>query len=163
MSNAVETRPRVYEDAYRRVRARITAWASSNRLSKRMGGWTDRFIEYLLVFPDMVHLTIRLLLDRTLEPAARGRLIIAMSYLIMPLDFIPDFIPCAGLIDDLLVMAVLLNKTLNASSPEIQERIQTNWAGSPEVFDKVKEVVAVMNEIAAQIPRSLLNYIRRKA
>jgi len=101
-------------------------------------------------------------MDMAVAPAAKGRLMIAMAYLVMPLDFIPDVIPCAGLIDDLLVMAVMLNKTINSSSPELQERIVANWAGNPDVFVKVREIVAVLNEVAAQVPRSLLNYIRRK-
>jgi len=162
MNQTIEARSGIYEDAYRRVRKRVTEWAASRQLFCRTGGWTDRFLQYLLVFPDLVHLTIRLLLDRTVAPAVKGRLLIAMAYVIMPLDFIPDVIPCAGLVDDLLVTAVLLNKTFNSSSPDFQNRLLANWAGSAELFEKVREIVAVLNEIAAQIPRSLLNYIRRK-
>ena len=162
MNQIMESGAGVYTDAYRRVRRRVTEWAASRQLSRRTGGWTDRFMEYLLVFPDLVYLTIRLILDREVAPAIRGRLMMAMAYVIMPLDFIPDIIPCAGLIDDLLVTAVLLHKTINVGPEELRQRVEANWAGSPEVFVKLREIVAVLNEVAAQIPRSLLNYIRRK-
>ncbi|HDP94213.1 MAG TPA: DUF1232 domain-containing protein [Candidatus Aminicenantes bacterium] len=162
MNHTIEARSKIYEDAYRRVRQRITEWAASRQLCRRTGGWSDRFLQYLLVFPDLVHLTIRLLMDRAVPPAVKGRLLIAMAYVIMPLDFIPDVIPCAGLIDDLLVTAVLLNKTFNSGGPDFQNRLLTSWAGNPELFEKVREIVAVLNEIAAQIPRTLLNYIRRR-
>lgn len=161
MNQVIEAESGIYEDAYRRVRQRVTRWVTSKKLSRRTGAWTDRFLQYLLVFPDLVHLTIRLLMDRAVAPAAKGRLLIAMAYVIMPLDFIPDVIPCAGLVDDLLVTAVLLNKTFNSSTPDLQNMLLANWAGSPELFEKVREIVAVLNEIAAQIPRTLLNYIRR--
>src|SRR5882672_10724796 len=35
--------------------------------------------------------------------------IMALTYIISPVDFIPDFIPFAGYIDDLLIAPLLLN------------------------------------------------------
>ncbi|GEM_PF-3787446 len=162
MIKSVDIREKTLEDGYRKVRKRVEAWVSSKRLLRRSGFWTDHFLQYLLVLPDLAHLTVRLLLDSRVDPAIKGRLLMGMSYLILPLDFIPDFIPCVGLIDDLLVLSVILNRTINQGSPELKAMIQEHWAGSKDVFDQVRRIIAVMNEVAAQIPRSLLAYIRGK-
>lgn len=160
MTESVEMRKADLEDGYRRIRKRIEKWAASNRLMRQSGRWTDHFLQYLLVLPDLVHLVVKLLMDRRVEAAIKGRLLLGITYLMIPLDFIPDFLPCVGLIDDLLVLTVILNRTVNQGSPELRSVIEENWAGNTDVFEQVRRIIAVLNEVAAQIPQSLLKYIR---
>ena len=56
-------------------------------------------------------------------PMAKKTIIIgALGYLILPFDFIPDFIPALGFTDDAAALAAAL-KTINSSiTPEIEAR-----------------------------------------
>ena len=56
-------------------------------------------------------------------PIAKKTIIIgALGYLILPFDFIPDFIPALGFTDDAAALAAAL-KTINSSiTPEIEAR-----------------------------------------
>ena len=86
----------------------------------------------------------------------------SLIYLISPIDIIPDFIPVAGFIDDLLVTVVLLNKIINSADPELLEAIDTHWAGEDDVFEKVKEIVGVMNDLSSHLPKAIYNFMKRK-
>jgi len=46
----------------------------------------------------------------------------ALTYLIMPLDFVPDFIPVAGFSDDLVALTAVISLWSNHITPSIRER-----------------------------------------
>jgi uncharacterized membrane protein YkvA (DUF1232 family) len=87
---------------------------------------------------------------------------VALAYLVSPIDIVPDFIPAAGFIDDLLVMVIFLNKIINTADTKLLDKIKTLWAGEDDVFIKVKEIIAVMNEISSNIPKSIYKFMKRK-
>jgi uncharacterized membrane protein YkvA (DUF1232 family) len=151
-----------YNDFYQRLRTKISRWAQSGRLDKKSGKWTDKFMQYLLVFPDLVHLMIKLLTDKRTPARIKGYILIAFTYLISPIDIIPDFIPVAGFIDDLLVIVIILNKIINRADDEVLERIKILWAGEDDVFDKIKEITEAMNNLSAEIPKSIHNFMKNK-
>lgn len=148
-------------DFYARLRNRINHWAQSGKLSRIRGNWTDRFLQYLLLLPDLVHLKIKLLMDKEISAVLKGYILLALGYLLMPFDFIPDFFPVIGFIDDLLVITVLLNKIINSRDEKVIERIKAHWLGEEDVFAKVKELMLVINELAAKIPRGIYNFIKK--
>jgi hypothetical protein len=63
---------------------------------------------------------------------------------------------------DLLVLIVVLNKIINTAEKEVLEKIKSNWAGEDDIFTKVKEIVALTNELSAQIPRAIYNFMKNK-
>jgi uncharacterized membrane protein YkvA (DUF1232 family) len=150
-----------YMDFYGRLRLKINNWAQSGKLLRTRGNWTDRLLQYLLLLPDLVHLKIKLLMDKEFPPRLKGYILIAFGYLLMPLDFIPDFIPVIGFIDDLLVVTVFLNKIINCRDEAVTERIKVHWLGEEDVFAKVKEMMIIINELAAKIPRGIHNFIKK--
>ena len=48
----------------------------------------------------------------------------ALTYLVLPADLIPDFLPVAGLIDNLAALTALLVLWSHHVSPEIRSRPQ---------------------------------------
>ena len=46
----------------------------------------------------------------------------ALGYLILPMDFIPDFLPFAGLVDDWAALATALYHVVSSITPEIKEK-----------------------------------------
>ena len=162
MSTEIASKEKKYGDFYQRLRVKIGKWVKDGRINKKNGRWTDYFLEYLLLLPDMVHLMIRLFTDRKVPAHIKGYLLVAFAYLISPIDIIPDFIPVAGFIDDLLVTVVLLNKIINSADPELLKAIDTHWAGEDDVFEKVKEIVGVMNDLSSHLPKAIYNFMKRK-
>jgi uncharacterized membrane protein YkvA (DUF1232 family) len=65
-----------------------------------------------------------LLIDGGTPHQARLTVLAALTYLLLPLDLIPDFIPAAGFSDDLVAITALLGLCGRHLTPEIRERAQ---------------------------------------
>ena len=65
-----------------------------------------------------------MLLDGDTPPQARFTVLAALTYLVLPLDLIPDFIPAAGFTDDLVALTALLGLCSRHITPEIRQRAQ---------------------------------------
>ena len=65
-----------------------------------------------------------LLMDGGTPHQARLTVLAALTYLLLPLDLIPDFIPAAGFSDDLVAITALLGLCGRHLTPEIRERAQ---------------------------------------
>ncbi len=162
MGTEIVSKEKKYEDFYQRLRVKINKWVKNGNINKRKGKWTDHFLQYLLLLPDLVHLMIKLFTDRKVPAHVKGYLLVAFAYLVSPIDIIPDFIPVAGFIDDLLVVVVVLNKIINSANRELRDTIETHWAGDDDVFEKVKEIVGVMNDLSSKLPKAIYNFMKVK-
>lgn len=147
-----------FDDFYLKIRKKITDWFEQGKLGKKSGKWMDGFVQYLLIFPDLVHLMIKLVGDKDVSPKTKGMIVIGFAYLISPIDVVPDFIPVFGFVDDLLITVILLNKIINTGDEELKKKIKTYWVGEDDIFLKIKEIVAAMNELSAQIPKSVSGF-----
>lgn len=65
-----------------------------------------------------------LLIDPSTPHQVRLTVLAALTYLLLPLDLIPDFIPAAGFSDDLVALTALLGLCTRHLSPEIRARAQ---------------------------------------
>lgn len=65
---------------------------------------------------------LELLLDANTPPQVRITVLAALTYLLLPLDLIPDFIPVAGFSDDLVAITALLGLTGSHLTPDIRSR-----------------------------------------
>lgn len=162
MGNSIEKKEKKYQDFYQKLREKISKWAKEDKLNKKTGKWTDKFVQYLLILPDVVHLMIKLLVDKEVSPLIKSYILMAFVYLISPIDIIPDFIPVAGFVDDLLVSIIILNKIINKVDTKTLYKIKTYWAGEDDIFVKVKEITSLINDLSSQIPKSILNFMKKK-
>ncbi|MEX0760993.1 MAG: DUF1232 domain-containing protein [Dehalococcoidia bacterium] len=67
-----------------------------------------RIISAILLVIPFLKLVWRLVLDRRVPFRLKSLPLIALAYVLSPLDLMPDILPVLGQIDDLLVAAVLL-------------------------------------------------------
>ncbi len=67
---------------------------------------------------------LELLLDQTTPTPVRLTMLAALSYLLMPADLIPDFLPVAGFSDDLVALTTMVGLWSNHVTPEIRKRAQ---------------------------------------
>jgi uncharacterized membrane protein YkvA (DUF1232 family) len=82
-----------------------------------------------MLVPSLARLLARLARDRTLPLRVRARIYVAIAYNIQPINFIPDFVPVVGMVDNVLVILWALRGTVRASG---REAIVRNWPGTPE-------------------------------
>jgi uncharacterized membrane protein YkvA (DUF1232 family) len=65
-----------------------------------------------------------LLVDGTTPHQVRLTMLAALTYLLLPLDLIPDFIPAAGFSDDLVALTALLGLSARHLTPAMRMRAQ---------------------------------------
>ena len=71
------------------------------------------------VLPDLLVLTGRLLRDPRVPRRWKLALAALAAYLAFPLDLVPDFIPVAGQLDDVILVALVLRGLVRATGPEL--------------------------------------------
>jgi uncharacterized membrane protein YkvA (DUF1232 family) len=76
--------------------------------------------------PDCLVLLRRLIGDRRVARRRKLALLGLAAYLSNPIDLVPDFIPVAGQLDDVIVAALALRYTLRSGGPEL---LRGHWPG----------------------------------
>ena len=66
-----------------------------------------------------------LIIDNSTPPQVRVSIIGALTYLIVPVDLIPDFIPVSGFSDDLVALTAIISLWQHHITPEIKFRAQS--------------------------------------
>src|SRR5439155_17479977 len=67
--------------------------------------------------PDIVRLLRGLATDSTLPSGIRRRLAVALAYLALPIDLVPDFIPVIGYAGDVIVVGLVLRSVIRRAGP----------------------------------------------
>jgi uncharacterized membrane protein YkvA (DUF1232 family) len=96
--------------------------------------------EYALFAPRLVKLVTRLMRDGRVPARQKAILVLVGVYLVSPVDFIPDFIPGLGHIDDLVLAAFALDQILNRV-PEAS--VREHWDGDENVLQVVREILDI--------------------
>jgi uncharacterized membrane protein YkvA (DUF1232 family) len=96
--------------------------------------------EYALFAPRLVKLVARLMRDPRVPPRSKALLLVLGGYLVSPVDLIPDFIPAAGYLDDLVIAAFALHQILNRVPETV---VLEHWDGSEDVIQVVREVLDI--------------------
>ena len=65
---------------------------------------------------------LELIMDNSTPPQVRISIIGALTYLIVPVDLIPDFIPASGFSDDLLALSAVISLWQHHITPEMKFR-----------------------------------------
>lgn len=68
---------------------------------------------------------VEILLDGATPPQVRLTVLAALTYLLLPLDLIPDFIPAAGFSDDMVALTALLGLCHTHRTAEIRARARS--------------------------------------
>ena len=67
---------------------------------------------------------LEMVLDQSTPPQARLTMLAALTYLLIPTDLIPDFLPVAGFSDDLVALTAVIGLCSKHITPEIRVRAQ---------------------------------------
>lgn len=110
-----------------------------------------RMKNLLMFLPNMVALCGRLMTDARVPFTEKALFAGAIVYAVMPLDFIPDFIPFVGQIDDAYLIALTLLRLINRTNDLV---VREHWKGGGDV-------VQLSEAITSLAPKLLPRGIRR--
>ena len=91
-------------------------------------------------------------------PSARGarqRVLLAgaIIYAINPFDFIPDFIPFVGKIDDAYLIAVTLLRLLDRTDPQV---LREHWNGGGDIVQLIEATAMIAGKLLPKRIRRVL-------
>jgi uncharacterized membrane protein YkvA (DUF1232 family) len=105
--------------------------------------------ELLRALPKLARTIRELITDPGLPRAAKIALAAVLAYLLSPIDLIPDFLPVAGLLDDALLAAIIIDGLLNHVDRRVVLRY---WPGDAR---SLEQVARVARWFAMWVPRRL--------
>ena len=111
--------------------------------------------EYLLLVPRLVKLLWRLARDPRVPARTKATLFLLGGYIASPIDLIPDALPGIGQLDDVAVIAFVLDQMLNRVPEEI---VREHWDGDEDILEVVKEILDIST---AFVPGWLRNRFNR--
>jgi uncharacterized membrane protein YkvA (DUF1232 family) len=106
-----------------------------------------RLRELVLLLPKLAGLIARLSADSRIPGRVKATLAAAAIYLASPVDLIPDFLPILGYLDDVVLVAIILDGLLNYVDRAI---LLEHWPGDAAGLDRAAAMAA---RVAAWVPR----------
>jgi uncharacterized membrane protein YkvA (DUF1232 family) len=110
-----------------------------------------RMKNLLMFLPNMIALCGRLMTDARVPLTEKALFAGAIVYAVMPLDFIPDFIPFVGQVDDAYLIALTLLRLISKTNDRV---VREHWRGGGDV-------VQLSEAITSLAPKLLPAGIRR--
>jgi uncharacterized membrane protein YkvA (DUF1232 family) len=99
----------------------------------------DQATIYLRLIPELSRLVLRLLRDRGTPARYRLALLGLAAWLANPIDLVPDFLPVIGVLDDVIIAALVLRWVGRGVG---MTRIENAWSGSDEGLALLRRVLA---------------------
>ncbi|HUT54298.1 MAG TPA: DUF1232 domain-containing protein [bacterium] len=126
------------DDFYQAIRRRIKEWAAGK-------GKGHKYLEFVLLAPDLLHLMVKLTLDRRVPAAAKAKLGFAIAYFISPLDLLPEAVlGPIGYLDDVAMAAWVIDSIIKSSGADL---ILEHWAGEADIIATVSRITGAANEL----------------
>ena len=113
----------------------------------------SRMTNLLLVIPNMLLLSARLMVDPRVP--AKERLLVAgaIVYAVMPLDFIPDMLPFVGQVDDAYLVALTLLRLMTVTEPHV---VREHWRGGGDVVELIGSTALLAGRLLPRRIRRVL-------
>ncbi len=90
--------------------------------------------ELAVLLPNLVFLFRGLLHDPRVSRGSKGWIWFALVWCLSPIDLIPEFIPVAGPLDDVIVAGLVLRHVLRRTDRGV---VATHWRGEPSTLDAI--------------------------
>ena len=148
-------------DFYQKLRSKIRKQLDKKGSDPdKKGPEYDRLVESLAVLPDLFHLGVKCLFDKNVPIVNKGALVAGITYVISPIDLVPDFLFIAGWLDDLIVMNMAMNKFLDVKDAAVKEAVDTHWAGEDDAFSTVKRILEIGDAAIDFLPSKFVEMVR---
>ena len=110
-----------------------------------------RMKNLLMFLPNLLALCWKLLTDSRVPKIEKALVAGAIVYVISPLDFIPDFLPFIGQVDDAYMVALTLMRLMQRAPADV---VRQHWRGGGDI-------VSLLDSIARVAPMILPKRISR--
>jgi uncharacterized membrane protein YkvA (DUF1232 family) len=95
-------------------------------IKKIMSHFKERILAFTKTFKREVKIYIRVIKDKRTPLPGKIFISLAVGYVLMPFDLIPDFIPVIGYLDDLVIVPLLVFIGLKFIPKELVDEIRNN-------------------------------------
>jgi uncharacterized membrane protein YkvA (DUF1232 family) len=138
-------------DRGRRAATRVARRAAGPRRGARR-----TVLHTLAQLPHYARLLAGLMTDRRVSRLDRALVGIALAYLLLPLDFIPDALPFLGQVDDVFLVMTALQRLVDHAGRAV---LRDHWTGSRADLRRL-DVAAVVSAAAFFLPGRMKRNLR---
>jgi uncharacterized membrane protein YkvA (DUF1232 family) len=89
-------------------------------------------LAFIKRIPAYLRLLGGLITDRRVSALDKALVGLAIAYVVSPLDFIPDFIPFFGEVDDVFLLGLALQRLISRAGRRV---VLSHWDGDPSELD----------------------------
>jgi uncharacterized membrane protein YkvA (DUF1232 family) len=107
--------------------------------------------------PNYLKLLVGLLADRRVSGLDKALVGAAIAYVLLPMDFLPDFIPFLGQVDDIYLLVLAVQRLVANAGPGV---VATHWPGDPKDLSATS-LRAAVGAAAFFLPRRMTRRLRR--
>jgi uncharacterized membrane protein YkvA (DUF1232 family) len=100
----------------------------------------SRMKNLLMFLPNMVTLSVRLMVDSRVPKTERALFAASVIYAIIPFDFLPDMIPFLGQVDDLFLISLTLLRLIDRTDEGV---VREHWRGGGDVVALAESVASI--------------------
>ena len=129
---------------------------------KRETGGTPRtggkrtVMSYIAELPNFLRLLWGLLRDSRVEMVDKLLVAGAIAYIVAPIDFIPDFIPFLGEVDDIYLLVLSVRRLIQNAGRSV---LLAHWSGDPSALRDMN-LEKVLMAAAFFLPRRMRRRLR---
>ena len=111
-------------------------------------------VDAALMLPNLIKLLSRLLKDPRVPRRSKILLGASFAYVLSPIDLLPEFIPVAGVLDDILLVAFALNHLIERAGEEI---VVEHWDGPQDILGMVRSVLSTVTDVVPMPIRRIMS------
>lgn len=127
-------------------------------MSPRRGA-KKTMMHYIRQLPNYLRLLVGLMTDSRVSGTDKLLVAGALAYIVMPFDFIPDFIPFLGEVDDVYLLVLALQRLIGNAG---RATLLAHWSGAAEDLADMN-LRAVFSAAAFFLPARLRRRLRGMA
>ena len=156
MSRSSETRREARSVRGRRAGARALSRVEGEPDERPRTGAKRTVMDTIRQLPNYVRLLFGLLADRRVAGVDKLLVAAAVAYILTPIDFIPDFIPFLGEVDDVFLLVTALQRLISNAGKSV---VLQYWAGDPADLGAMN-LRHVLTAAAFFLPRRMRRRLR---
>lgn len=128
-----------------------------DKLRSKVRGYTGKYMEWILLIPDLFMLLFRLSIDNRVPGKYRGLLLVGIAYFVSPIDVIPEaLLGPLGLLDDLVISAYILEKIIAGVPREV---VLEHWSGEEDILEAIRKITRRANDLVGNRLNKILKKI----
>ncbi len=124
--------------------------------------YENRFLEALLILPDLFVYLCRLLASKEVDERFKIKLVLAIIYIVSPIDVVPEAIMHAfGLFDDIIVAISTISEGFSTDVIS-RDSMRVLWPGNPDDIDNLNDYYAAAKEMLGEELDNIIRHVMRK-